>query len=106
KVNTTAAGDQTAPAVAADALGNFVIVWQSAGQDGDGWGVYGQRFAADGTPLGGEFQVNTTAAGDQRDPDVAVDAAGNFVVTWSSWGQDGDGWGVYGQRFAADGTPL
>jgi len=24
--------------------GGFVVAWQSAGQDGDGWGVYGHRF--------------------------------------------------------------
>jgi hypothetical protein len=33
-------------------------------------------------PVGGELQVNTTAGG-QREPDVAMDAAGNFVVTWT-----------------------
>jgi hypothetical protein len=35
---------QYSPAVAADALGNFVIVWRSIGQDGSGDGVFGQRY--------------------------------------------------------------
>ena len=29
-----------------DLLGDFVIVWQSNGQDGNGTGVYGQRYSA------------------------------------------------------------
>ena len=31
--------------MAADAAGNFVVVWQSDGQDGSGYGVFGQRYA-------------------------------------------------------------
>ena len=33
-----------------------------------------------------------------------MDAAGNFVVTWSSNGQDGNGWGVYARRYDAAGV--
>ena len=39
--------------------GGFVVTWSSAGQDGSGLGIYGQRYAADGTPVGSEFRVNT-----------------------------------------------
>ena len=35
---------------------------------------------------------------------VAMDGNGNYVVTWASKGQDGDGWGVYAQRFDASGA--
>src|SRR5205823_125788 len=68
------------------ANGNYVVVWSSAGQDGDGWGVYGQRFDARGTALGGEFRVNSTTAGDQNRPAVAVAPDGSFVVVWQSQG--------------------
>jgi len=81
QVNTTTAGDQGNPAVAMDTAGNFVIVWQGAGT-GDSFGIFAQRFDASGNRVGTEFQVNTTTAGDQRNPDVAMDAVGNFVVTW------------------------
>jgi hypothetical protein len=30
---------------------------------------------------------------------VASAANGNFVVAWSSYGQDGSGWGISGQRY-------
>jgi hypothetical protein len=33
-----------------------------------------------------------------------MDAAGNFVVTWSSYGQDGSGSGIYAQRYNAAGV--
>jgi len=36
---------------------------------------------ATGLPLG-DFRINATVAGDQNDPDVAMDANGNFSVVW------------------------
>ncbi|MEK7217157.1 MAG: flagellar hook associated protein, partial [Chloroflexota bacterium] len=53
-VNTYTTGDQTEPAVAMDADGDFVVVWRSAGQEGEGdpGGIYGQRYNASGTALG------------------------------------------------------
>jgi hypothetical protein len=45
--------------------------------------------------------VNTYTVGDQRAPSIAMDGSGNFVVAWSSAGQDGSVTGVYAQRFSA-----
>jgi len=45
RVNTYTTSSQALPSVASDALGNFVVVWQSDTQDGSFAGVYGQRFA-------------------------------------------------------------
>ncbi len=104
QVNTTAVGDQMYPGVAMDGNGNFVVTWQSQGQDGSGWGVYAQRFNAAGAPQGGEFRVSTTTAGDQQYSRIGMDPNGDFVITWSSQGQDGNGWGVYAQRFNAAGV--
>jgi len=47
-VNTTTAGNQTQPAVAAFTSGNFVAVWTSAKQDGSSTGIYLQRFLIPG----------------------------------------------------------
>ena len=104
-VNGHLAECQQNPDVAAAPDGTFTVVWQSEGQDGDGFGVFFRRFAANGSPLGPEGQVNSTVADDQRSPRVAHDAAGNFVVVWESLGQDGDGWSVVARRFGASG-PL
>ncbi|MCD6498296.1 MAG: DUF4215 domain-containing protein, partial [Deltaproteobacteria bacterium] len=106
RVNTTTADQQDHPSVSMDATGDFVVVWQSSGQDGSGYGVYGQRYDASGNALGGEFRVNTTTANTQEMPSVSMDATGDFVVVWESYGQDGSGYGVYGQRYDASGNAL
>ncbi|MCE9605259.1 MAG: cadherin repeat domain-containing protein [Planctomycetia bacterium] len=105
-VNTAMSGDQNLSTVAYDAAGNFIVVWTSAAQDGSGTGVYGRRFDAAGNPLGAEFRINTTTAGNQTEAAVATDGAGNFLVTWSSQAQDGSGYGVYGQRFDSTGAKV
>ncbi len=84
--------------------GGFVVTWQSAGQDGSGYGVYGQRYSASGVISGGEFPINTFTANAQAAPAVARLIDGGFVVTWHSAGQDGSGNGVYGQRYSASGV--
>lgn len=105
-VNTTTENSQANPAVAVDGDGDFIITWRSQGQDGSGYGVYAQQYSAAGVPQGGEFRVNTFTTGDQRNAEVAMDAAGNFVVAWHSVGQDGSAEGVFAQRFNANGTPV
>ncbi len=113
-VNTSTASDQhtnalnrgSQHAVAYDAAGNFVVVWTSKDQDGNGDGVFARRFSFDGSPLTGEIQVNSTGAEDQRHASVVADSAGNFVVVWSSNKQDGNNEGVNLRRFAADGSAL
>ncbi len=57
--------------------------------------------------FGPEFQVNTTTTSYQYAPSVAnVGPTSNFVVVWSSDGQDGDHTGAVGRLFDAAGTPL
>jgi autotransporter-associated beta strand protein len=104
QVNTYTTSAQSTPAMAADADGNFVVAWSSSGQDGNSTGIYAQRFNAEGVALGAEFQVNTYITSTQTNPAVAMDADGNFVVTWDSSGQDGNSNGVYGQRYDAAGV--
>jgi hypothetical protein len=106
RVNTYTTGLQRDPSIASDASGNFVVVWASQGQDGSIFGVFGQRSASSGAPLGPEFRVNTYTTNWQGNPSVAGDSSGNFVVVWDSVGQDGSILGVFGQRYASSGAPL
>ena len=92
--------------MASDSSGNFVVVWESDSQDGSSYGVFGQRYASTGAPLGPEFRVNTYTTGHQGHPAVASDSSGNFVVVWPSYSQDGSSYGVFGQRYASTGAPL
>ena len=48
---------------------------------------------------GSEFQVNTHTTNDQRNAEISMDSAGNSVVVWSSYGQDGSSNGIFGQFF-------
>lgn len=78
-----------------NSAGEFVIAWTSDSQDGSTGGVYAQRYDANGVAVDGEFLVNTTTAGHQDYASVSLNAAGEFVITWSSYDQDGSFWGVY-----------
>lgn len=101
QANTTTAGYQWHASACRSATG-FVIVWASAGQDGDQYGVFGRRFASDGTPIGGEFQVNSYTGNQQTYPQVACRATGDFVVVWQS-PHDGDSRGVFARAFTGSG---
>lgn len=103
RVNTTTTNFQTAPSVAVDATGNYVITWQSYAEDGSHRGIYAQRYNAAGVAQGGQFRVNTYTTADQKSPSVAMDAAGDFVITWQSNSEDGSGYGIYAQRYNAAG---
>ncbi len=103
RVNTHTTNQQLSPRVAMDAGGNFVVAWASLDQDGSGNGIYAQRYNAAGVAQGGEFRVNSFTTSDQSTPAVAMDASGDFVVEWRSFGQDGSDYGIYAQRFNAAG---
>ena len=45
RVNTYTTSAQDRVSVAADLSGNFLVVWDSVGQDGSLTGVFGQRYA-------------------------------------------------------------
>jgi len=75
---------QADPAIALQAGGSFVVVWTDLGdRDGDGDGIFGRAFTAQGEPRTADFQVNLTTAGDQADPSIAAPRNGPLVVVWS-----------------------
>src|SRR5512134_1671002 len=61
---------------------------------------------AQGDPLGPEFRINTYTTDNQQYPVVAADSDGDFVVVWTSLGQDGSIHGNFGQRYEGSGLPL
>ena len=108
QVNTYTTGLQYRPQVARVADGRFVVSWVSNGPDGIGSGIAARRFDASGNGVGNEFVVNTYTPGYQGASDVASDANGNFVVVWEdgSYGRDGSGTAVFGQRYDASGNRV
>ncbi|MFQ3638344.1 MAG: hypothetical protein SNJ57_21180, partial [Cyanobacteriota bacterium] len=105
RINTTVPNIQRLASVAADADGNFIVVWESI-QDPmtGGSGVYAQRFDKDGNRIGGETQIHTNVLGDQTEVSVAMSPTGEFVVTWTSDVGDGSGTGVFVRRFNSAGV--
>lgn len=106
QVNQYSNDYQGEPDIAINGDGNFIITWQSWGQDGDELGVFARLFAGDGTPSGSEFQVNTHTLDDQFHPSIAIDQDGDFYIVWTSFHQDGDQTGIFVQRFEANGNRI
>jgi hypothetical protein len=106
QVNTHAMSEKFSGKVATLEDGGFVVSWASGDQDGDGLGVFGQRYDASGNAVGSEFQINTNTIDDQYDHNIVALKDGGFTVTWSSEGQDGSGSGIYGQRYDASGNAV
>ncbi len=105
QVNSWTRDFQGDAAVAAMPAGGWLAVWSSYGQDGDGMGIFGQRFGSDGLPAGAELRLNAVPTGEQRDASVIALAGGGFVAVWSS-GEPGVSLRLTGRRFADDGTAL
>ncbi|MFL6235584.1 MAG: hypothetical protein ACJ76N_20780 [Thermoanaerobaculia bacterium] len=114
-------GDWRGNAVALPS-GAVMVLWyeESRAEDLDG-GTFAGLFDASWNPLGSSFRVNTYTQNLQILPAAAVDAAGNVVTAWTSTvptspipelppglfgtGQDGDGSGVFAQRFTTASCP-
>ncbi len=103
QVSTNLTDDQEDPTAAIDANGNFVITW--SGHQGGHWNVYGQSYLATGAAVSSNFQVNASTSDDQEFSSVAMQPNGNYIVTWSSHNQDGNGWGVYAQAYNSSSIP-
>ncbi|MHC4427544.1 MAG: hypothetical protein ACYS0D_02955, partial [Planctomycetota bacterium] len=94
---TTSSQAEAALAVAPD--GTILTVWSSRRQNGGRYGVYAQRFGADGIAVGEETALSLWSQSHQSAPDVAVDASGRAWVVWQSHGQDGEAGAIIARRF-------
>ncbi len=107
--------------VAVDAAGNFVIAWEQyavleSGIERQGR-IFQRRYSANGTPLSAPLPVDTAGLADEYDqtnPAIAMNALGQFVITWHTYRRVRDDppyWQVYegpilARRYAANGTAL
>ncbi|MDP3856823.1 MAG: hypothetical protein Q8Q73_03575 [Stagnimonas sp.] len=95
------------PIVAINESGAFVVVWAGTSLvEADSRDVYAQRYDADGQPVGDVIQLATISADVQEAPDVALQADGQFLVTWTTWAREPGVPDIVFQRFAADGSKL
>lgn len=108
RINEFTKSIQHAPVAAFDAQGRAWAVWESLGQDGDGFGIALRRFGQDGdrlVPLAGDLIVNTTTSRDQFAPAISINPGGTVLVTWSCEAEPGR-IAARGRLFSADGEPL
>lgn len=104
-VNTTTTDNHLENDVAVLNSGDFIVAWSSesaSDQDGDGAGVYFQRFNNSGVAQGSETLVNTTTADEQNTPTVLALSTGGFNIAWVE--TTATTASIKMQRFFANGT--
>ena len=106
QVNTYTNSQQADPAVAGLREGGFVVAWKSYAQLHGNYSLFAQRYHPDGSPAGGEFAVSPAMTNSQQHADVAGLADGGYVITWTTYGQDGDVGGVYARQYDINGDPV
>ncbi len=107
QVNMNTLQEQSNVSAASESDGDFVLAWDSRGQDGSAadFGVIARRFSSAGAPLEDEFVVNSHTENSQQVPSVAVATGVGFVIAWQSYGPPGQS-DVFARPFSSGGTPL
>jgi hypothetical protein len=83
QVNNVHQLDQRRPAIAADAQGNYCVVWQSFIPPYN-WDVKGRLFRSNGTPVADEVRLNQVRQFEQELPHVTFSPAGTILAGWES----------------------
>jgi hypothetical protein len=101
-VNAFLPGEQGGAAVSALQNGGFLVLWTSgANQDGDGLGIFGRVFGADGKTRGQEFRVNLNRTGWQAGPALSIAPNGKGAAVWT--GLDDDRYGIFSRLIGKPG---
>jgi Bacterial Ig domain len=105
KINVTSPLDQTEPSVAMDANGDYVVAWNNQVHLGPDYlyDVEARVYNSAGQAQTGEILVAQTK-GDTR-PSVAMDASGDFVVSYQVLNTGTYAYGISAQRFNLAGSP-
>jgi len=85
------------PSVAAGSDGGFMVAWSQHDQidTANGWDIYARPFATNGVGKS-IFLVNSFQYGDQYTPKISAIGL-DYMIVWTSLGQDGSKEGVFGQ---------
>ncbi|MGP0591885.1 DUF4347 domain-containing protein [Nitrospira sp. T9] len=98
---------QTNPSITMDDIGEFIVVWEGAGNrpgQNDTAGVFGQKFNSSGQKIGVEFLINQTTANVQDRASVAMLDRDNFVAVWT--GSDGTQTDIFARQYGATTSPT
>jgi hypothetical protein len=105
QVNTFGTTFNYHPKVTAVAGGGFVVVWDGEGLF-DYAGIFGRRYDAAGSPIGGEFRVNGNVLPWDAYPSIAASATGAFVVSWQAADASTSDYDIFARRFDTGGNPI
>lgn len=105
-VNASSRGEQRRPAVAMSTGGGFVVAWEDDANDNDVYQIEARSFRANGQQQLAQLTVNTTASGQQRNPVIASDALGQFVVAWQDDTNDNGVYEIKARAFSSAGAEL
>jgi len=106
QINNYTNSSQYRPDVRYTRNDDFLVVWQSIGQDGSAEGVYGQWFNRSGNKITGEYQINQYFAGEQLVAKIGMGDLHESIITWMSESQDLSGWGVYARVYNQSMLPV
>ena len=84
------------PAVATASDGSYMVTWceYNVADSANGWDIFARSFTnSSGGPA---IPVNSYTSGDQYNPQISV-IGGDYLIVWTSLGQDGSREGVFGQ---------
>jgi hypothetical protein len=103
-VSSYVTGNQFNPAITTLDDGGWVVTWEGEGP-GDNYGIFEQRYRANGSAIGTEKLVNTYTTDGQTFSAVTALSDGGWLVTWS--GEDaGDAAGILQQRYDSHGNQV
>jgi Ca2+-binding RTX toxin-like protein len=102
RVNTTTEKDQYDSSITGLPDGGYIVVW-SQELNNQSFGLYSQRFDAEGNPSGGEVQVNAQPSTGPSNTQVLALADGGYAVTWTSYTLYG-AHDIFTRRYGPDGT--
>lgn len=94
-----------APSIATASDGSYMVAWcaNSVTNMNNGWDIYARSF---NNTIGGPVNlINSYTYGDQYNPRISV-IGGDYLIVWTSLGQDGSREGVYGQFIHEGGSPV
>jgi hypothetical protein len=86
RVNTTVAGNQGRPAIAANADGQYLVAWHGQFRSPRQFRVYGQVVGEAGNLIGGELALSGGSNRYEIYPSVAAGPHGDFVTVWLAFG--------------------
>ncbi|MBI2570625.1 MAG: neprosin family prolyl endopeptidase [Candidatus Schekmanbacteria bacterium] len=103
-VNTVSDGQQLRPRVASNDSGNVVVVWEDDSNENGVYQIHARGLDLHGFEAFSDITINSVSSGQQRNPAVAIDKSGNFVVAWEDDKNDNGYYEIMARGFFADGT--